>query len=90
MASDELPPEFFDLVDRFIHLANELTRDHNTSRVSSVIMYAAARYNAHCAVSLDPKIGENREAAADYFAEQYRNVLEENLDILMRYDPDGV
>ena len=52
--ADKVPPEFYDLVNRFIAVANEMTGDYNTSRVSAVIMYAAARYNAHCLLALDP------------------------------------
>jgi hypothetical protein len=79
---DPIPKEFFDLVDRFINLANELTKDHNTSRVSAVIMYAAARYNAHCMLALDPDAHKNRSAAAKYFVDQYRSMLHENIDCL--------
>jgi hypothetical protein len=80
----DVPLEFYDLVDRFIGVANELTRDHDTSRVSAVIMFAAARYNAHCMLALDPDAGANREAAVAYFVEQYRSMLEDNIDWLMR------
>ena len=81
MAKD-VPREFYDLVDRFIDLANDLTHDHNTSRVSAVIMFAAARYNAHCMLALDPNARQNREAAVSYFIEQYRSMLEDNIDWL--------
>jgi hypothetical protein len=76
----EVPQEFYDLVDRFIALANELTGDHNTSRVSAVIMFAAARYNAHCMLAQDKNACENRKAAVQYFVEQYRSMLEDNID----------
>jgi hypothetical protein len=78
MAND-VPKEFFDLADRFIHLANDLTKDHDTSRVSAVILYAAARYNAHCLIARDRSVAENREAAAQYFVDQYRSMLEDNI-----------
>lgn len=81
--ADDVPPEFYDMVDRFIGVANELTRDHDTSRVSAVAMYAAARYNAHCLLALDPDARRNRAAAVDYFVQQYRTMLEENIDWLM-------
>ncbi len=83
---EPVPKEFFALVDRFIRLANELTANHNTSRVSAVIMYAAARYNAHCMVALDPETRQNRSAAVDYFVSQYRSMLEENADSFLRPD----
>ncbi|MFC5457870.1 DUF3144 domain-containing protein [Prosthecobacter fluviatilis] len=83
-AQEPVSPEFFQLVDRFIGLANELTKDHATSRVSSVILYAAARYNAHCMCALDPEAEQNRTSAADYFVGQYRIMLDENIDELLR------
>ena len=80
---EPVPKEFYDLVDRFIGLANELTRDHATSRISSVILFAAARYNAHCMLTLDSEAAQNRTAATDYFVEQYRAMLDNNVDTLM-------
>jgi hypothetical protein len=79
--ADDVPPEFYDMVDRFIDLANELRRDYPTSRVSAVIMFAA-RHNAHCLLALDPDARDNREAAVSYFVEQYRPMLEQNIDWL--------
>ena len=81
---EPVPKEFYDLVDRFIGLANEVTSTHATSRVSSVIMYAAARYNAHCMLALDPDAIQNRQAAIDYFVAQYRSMLDENIDALIQ------
>ena len=81
---EPVPKEFYDLADRFIALANELTAQHNTSRVSAVIMYAAARYNAHCMVALDPEARANREAATEYFVRQYRSMLEDNIDSFLQ------
>ena len=81
---EPVPQEFYDLVDRFIGVANELTSSHATSRVSSVIMYAAARFNAHCMLALDPEAVQNREAATDYFVAQYLSMLDENIDALIQ------
>jgi hypothetical protein len=40
------PPEFLDLVDRFIHLANELADGGQAGDVGAAILFAAGRYNA--------------------------------------------
>jgi len=80
----KVPPEFYDAVDRFIALANELTGEHGTTRVSAVILFAAARYNAHCMLAQEPDVPANRASAVDYFVEQYRVMLEENIDWLVR------
>lgn len=82
--SEDVPKEFYDAVDRFIDLANQLSRSENVSRISSVIMYAAARYNAHCMLTLDPDAAKNLVAATDYFEKQYRAMLEENLGQLLK------
>jgi uncharacterized protein DUF3144 len=87
--ADDVPPEFYDLVDRFIGLANELTHENATSRVSAVIMFAAARYNAHCLLALDPDALDNREAAVSYFVDQYRSMPEENIDWLAQAQRSG-
>jgi len=85
---EPVPKEFYDLVDRFVGLANEVTSSHAISRVSSVIMYAAARYNAHCMLALDPDAVQNRQAATEYFVAQYRSMLEENIDALIQSKND--
>ena len=86
---DELPPEFYDWVDRFIDVANELTRKTSTERVSAVIMFAAAQYNAHCMLAVDPNAQENREDAIAYFVKQYRSMLEDNIDWLTHIQAQG-
>jgi hypothetical protein len=75
----DMPQEFSDLVDQFIELANRLGRTWPTGRISSVIMYAAARYNAFNFEVRDPEPEKNRERAAEYFVEQYRAMLRENM-----------
>lgn len=77
--ADDVPQEFFDLVDQFIELANSLCRTWPTSRISSALMYAAARYNAFNFFALDPEPDKNRERAFEYLSEQYRAMLRENM-----------
>ncbi len=81
MAKD-VSPEFYDLVDEFINLANSLTKEHGVARVSAAILFAAARYNAHCMLASDPDWERNRQTAASYFVDQYRLMLEDNIDWL--------
>jgi hypothetical protein len=85
--AENVPKEFYDAVDRFIALANELSRTENVARISSVIMYAAARYNAHCMMTLDAEAAQNVQAATDYFVKQYRAMLEENVGGLLKLNP---
>ena len=84
-----VPPEFYAAVDRFIQLANEMTGEHGTTRVSAVILFAAARYNAHNMLAQDPDVQQNREKAVAYFVEQYKAMLEDNIDWLTRLEAKG-
>jgi len=76
--SDDVPQEFYDLADQFVHLANALVPEHGISRVSSVIMFAASRFNAHCAHELDPDVDHNPDDAISYMVEQYRKMVTDN------------
>ena len=80
--NEDLPPGFYDCVDRFIHLANDMVPEHGVSRVSAMILFAAARFNAHCARELDPDVDENIDEALSDFSEQYSKMLRDNLDRL--------
>lgn len=71
--------DFFDSVDRIIKVANELNQKWPTSRVSAILMYANARYNAFNFYSKDGKI-ESQKRAIDYYCEQYRKMLVENME----------
>ena len=75
----EVPQSFFDAADWFIHLANELAREQGVSRVSAVIMFAAARFNAHAMFVLDPEARKNLDAAMEYFVGEYRKMLRDNV-----------
>lgn len=77
----EQQKEFFAVVDRFINLANELVPDHGLARVSATILFAASRFNAHNYYASDGDPG-NRQAMIDYYSEQYKEMLLENLDWL--------
>ncbi len=80
--NDGVPQEFYDVVDQFVNLANALAEKWPTARISSAILYAAARYNAFNFYALDPDTEKNKERAIKYFCDQYRNMLLSNLDEL--------
>jgi hypothetical protein len=84
MADDFPPPEFYDVVDRFFGMTSERTRDLNILRASAAVMAAAARYYAHCILSLNTDAREYRGAAVEYVVQQYRSLLEEKLDQIER------
>jgi hypothetical protein len=86
---EEVPPQFFELVDQFINLANASVEQHGPARVSACILFAAARYNAFRLQSGDPDAEANREAAVSYFVNQYRQMLEDNIDGLREHRDAG-
>ncbi len=88
MLGDDVSPEFFDQVSEFIEVANRQNRKWPTSRVSSAILYAAARYNAFNFQVLDSDAAHNTETAVNYYCQQYRAMLLENMTA-MRPHPSG-
>jgi hypothetical protein len=84
MPEDDVPKEFYDVVDEFVHLANKLNEKWPPWRISSAIMYAAARYNAFNFHTQDANASQNVEKATDYFCAQYKAMLLENIKALGR------
>ena len=73
------PPEFLDLVDQFIGLANELAEGGRDGEVSAALLFAAGRYNAFNFISHGGSDADRARAVAFYVAE-YRKALETNMD----------
>jgi Protein of unknown function (DUF3144) len=82
MQTDKVPKEFFDVADEFVRLANKLNEKWPSSRISSAMMYATARYNAFNYYTLEPKPEDNFEKAIDFFCKEYRSMLLENVRTL--------
>ena len=81
--SQELDEEFFNRADAHIKLSNEQLRNINAGKVSASMMYATARFNAWlsaCGFHSGEEMSDARDATVDYFVEQYRSMLKENLD----------
>ena len=86
--SDE---QFFERADEFIGLANQLIDStHQVShlttepgKVSASFMYANARFSAwHAACSYQQAedFKQDRQVILDYYMEQFKSMLESNLD----------
>jgi hypothetical protein len=73
------PPEFLQLVDKFIHLANELAEHGNDGKVSAAILFAAGRYNAFNFLSRNGH-EEDRDSAVEFYVSEYRKALVSNLE----------
>ncbi len=79
----EADEHFFDRADTHIHIANDQTEKADRGKVSASLMYATARFNAWVS-AFQAESGEDllegKEQIVEYFVEQYRQMLEENLD----------
>lgn len=73
---------FFELVTRFINEANAMNDDHHRARVSSAILFAAARYNAFTWLNRDTLPDQTEQQAEDVFADHYRAMFRSNLQFL--------
>jgi hypothetical protein len=71
------PPECFDHVDRFIHLANELAEGGQAGDMSAAILFAAGRCNAFNFVSTCGT-DEARSQAEDFYVSEYRKAFVSN------------
>ncbi len=75
---------FFDRADGHIALANaQISKEVGPGEVSASFLFAAARYNAFitaagCTTSLE--LQSSKEQAVDYFTEQFRALLEQQMD----------
>ena len=81
--SDEVDDTFYERADAHIHLSNDQNQTHGRGKVSASMLYAAARYNAWvsaCGFSSGEEMSSVRGETIEYFVQQYRLMLEENLD----------
>lgn len=79
----EKDPKFFNRADAHIHLSNDQMSEIARGKVSASMMYATARFNAWVtALSFDSgtEMASARRQTLDYFLDEYRKMLEENLD----------
>lgn len=80
---DVIDREFRQVVDRFIRLANEQIDTVKREHVSMAMLYAAARFNSFIVSTHAPsraKFQEDRTKAFKFFTDEYRRMLEENLN----------
>ena len=75
---------FYARADAHIHLSNDQLKEvDDRGKVSASMMYSVARFNAWvtaCGFPTAEEMSRSRAATMEYFTEQYRLMLEENLD----------
>lgn len=80
---DKVPKEFFDRADAIINLVNSQLDNEPLSKVSASTLYAAARFNAFISAanySSGEDMAKDSAEIIDYFVEQYRKMLKDNLE----------
>ena len=83
MPKQSVDDKFFNRADSFIELANQHCAETGRGKVSASLLYAAARFNAFVAASQAESgrdLRSSKKEAVEYFTDQYRKMLEENLD----------
>lgn len=80
----DVDDKFYDRADAHIDLANsQITEQIGRGKVSASLMYAVARFNAWvsaCGWSNGKEMAAAKKETVDYYVEQYREMLEENLE----------
>ncbi len=75
---------FYNRADAHVHLSNDQLADEpGRGKVSASMLFAAARFNAWvsaCGFSSSEEMTNAKAETLEYFVEQYRLMLNENLD----------
>ncbi|WP_020157754.1 DUF3144 domain-containing protein [Methylobacter marinus] len=83
MSDNKPDKDFWDRADEIIDLANKQCDSASNGKVSSSLLYAAARFNAFIVASSakdSEELKNDKERAVKYFTEQYKKMLVENID----------
>ena len=75
--------EFFDLANRFVALANDLSEEHGRPRVAAAILWAASRYGSFAWAMSGAPGKQTPEEALDLFGAQYRKMMDDNLRLML-------
>jgi len=70
----------YDFADKFINLANELSKLDNSGAVGVGLRYAAARYCAFEASLRTKNLAEDKDKQLQFFTKVFNEMLNKNLD----------
>jgi len=81
---DDIDEDFYSRADEHINLSNQqIEMVGGRGKVSASMMYGTARFNAWvsaCGFSSGEEMAELKEKTIEYFCQQYRSMLEKNVD----------
>ncbi len=84
---EDADDKFFERADAHISLSNEQVKESTRGKVSASMMYATSRFNAWVGASncdSAEELAAARDEALEYFVKQYREMLQENLDMYIQ------
>lgn len=77
----ETNTNLFELADKFISLANELSAaEGDVGKVGTALRFAAARFNAFEAAIKSADLQTEKANALKWFSDDYQDMLNDNLD----------
>ena len=80
----EVDDKFYDRADAHIELSNnQISEDVGRGKVSASFMYSVARFNAWVSATgwnTKQEMLEGKEETIEYFVNEYRKMLDENLE----------
>ncbi|GGY83605.1 hypothetical protein GCM10011613_30630 [Cellvibrio zantedeschiae] len=88
--AEDTDEKFYNRADAHINLANEQLAEAARGKVSGSLMFAAARYNAWISATdlqSSKELQNRRDGLVEFFLNQYKSMLEHNLDnYIANYD----
>ena len=89
MSPPRTGPEFWELADQILALANEQCTQNTGNEVATSLLYAAARFNAFLIASKGDaaRMQQEKDDAIAFFTEQYKRMLTDNFnDYITNFD----
>ena len=69
------------MVNEYLELTNQQSKEHGLKRISMASLYAAARFNVHTFMQgAGANVASERQDFLDYMSKLYRTMLNEHLD----------
>lgn len=75
----------YDLANKYIDLANELSKSDRSGNVGVALRYAAARFSAFEASTQTSDLAADKEKIIEMYLEDYRRMLSDNIDDYVRH-----
>ena len=79
----QVDDKFYDRADAHINLSNDQLKTFSKGKVSASMMYSVARFNAWlsaCGFNTGEEMRSAKNETLNYFLEEYKKMLDENLE----------